>query len=55
MHFKGHFQGQKGQIWMFVLYIWILEAVHDMTNVSMKDIYKVIYDLSVCLMTFDIG
>ena len=26
-----------------------------MSNVSMKDIYKVIYDISVYLMTFDIG
>ena len=26
-----------------------------MSNVSMKDIYEVIYDLSVYLMTFDIG
>ena len=26
-----------------------------MSNVSMKDIYEVIYDISVYLMTFDIG
>ena len=26
-----------------------------MTNVSMKHIYKVIYDLSVDLVTFDLG
>ena len=35
--------------------IWmnISETVHDMTNVSMKDIYKVIYDHTVYLITFD--
>ena len=32
----------------------ISETVHDMTNVSMKDIYEVIYDISVCIMTFDL-
>ena len=37
--------------------IWtnISETLNAMSNVSMKDIYKVIYDLFVYLMTFDIG
>ena len=29
--------------------------MHDVTNVCMKHIYKVIYDLSVYLVTFDFG
>ena len=29
--------------------------VHDVTNVCMKYIYEVIYDLSVDLVTFDLG
>ena len=34
--------------------IWtnLSETVNAMSNVSMKDIYEVIYDLSVYLMTF---
>ena len=52
-HFKGHVQGQKDPILTFVEYLGnISEMVHDMTNVSMKHVYKVIYDLSVHLMTF---
>ena len=37
--------------------IWtnISETVHSMTNVSIKDIYEIIYDLSACIITFDIG
>ena len=37
--------------------IWtsISETVNAMSNVYMKDIYEVIYDLSVYLMTFDLG
>ena len=37
--------------------IWtnISKTVNDMSNVSMKDIYEVIYDLSVYLMTFYLG
>ena len=37
--------------------IWtnISEAVHSVTNISMKDIHEVKYDLSVYIMTFDIG
>ena len=37
--------------------IWtnISDTVHAMTNDFMKDIYKVIYDLSVCIMTFDLS
>ena len=33
----------------------ISETVHSVTNVCMKHIYKVIYDLSVYLVTFDLG
>ena len=35
--------------------IWtnISETVHAVTNVSMKDIYEVIYDLSVYILTLD--
>ena len=29
--------------------------MHDVTNVCIKHIYKVIYDLSVDLVTFDLG
>ena len=29
--------------------------VHAVTNVCMKNIYKVIYDISVDLVTFDLG
>ena len=29
--------------------------VHDVTNVCVKHIYKVIYDLSVDLVIFDLG
>ena len=37
--------------------IWtnILEMVHAMTNVSMKYIYEVICDLSVYIMTINLG
>ena len=37
--------------------IWtnILEMVHAITNVSMKDIYKVICDISVYHITFELG
>ena len=31
------------------------KTVHSMTNVSMKEIHDVIYDLSFYLMTFDLG
>ena len=46
--FKGYFQGQKGPIWTFVMAN-ISETVHAVTNVCMKHIYKVIYDLSFSL------
>ena len=53
---KGYFQVQRGPIWTFVIYLGqFLETVHAVTNVCMKHIYKVIYDLSVDLVTFDIG
>ena len=32
-----------------------IETVHAMTNVSMKDIYEVTYDISVHIITFDLG
>ena len=40
-----------------LLSIWanISETVHAVTNVCMKYIYEVIYDLSVDLVTFDLG
>ena len=40
-----------------LLSIWadISETVHAVTNVCMKHIYKVIYDLLVYLVTFDLG
>ena len=56
-HFEGHFEGQKGPIWNFVIYLDynIPETMHAMTNVCMKHIiYKVIYDLLVYLVTFDL-
>ena len=37
------------------IYANISETVHDVTNVCMKYIYEVIYDLSVDLVTFDLG
>ena len=47
---KGYLQGQKGPIWTFIIYLGqYLKTVH-----SMKHIYKVIYDLSVYLLTFDL-
>ena len=51
------FQGQKGQIWTFVIYIrtnisMISEMQHVMTIVSMKYIYEVMYDFLAYLMTF---
>ena len=35
--------------------IWtnISETVHAMTNVHMKDMYNILYDLSVYIMTLD--
>ena len=54
--YKGYFQGQKGPIWIFVIYLGqYLRKVHAVTNVCMKHIYKVIYDLSVDLVIFDFG
>ena len=40
-----------------LLSIWanISETVHAVTNACMKYIYEVIYDLSVDLVTFDLG
>ena len=47
--FKGYFQGQKGPIWTFVIYLgqYLKNGAYDVANVCMKHIYKVIYDLSV--------
>ena len=49
--YKGYFEGQKGPL----LSIWanISESVHAVTNVCMKYIYEVIYDLSLDLLTLD--
>ena len=51
--FKGYFQGQKGPIWTFVIYLG--ETVHAVTNVCMKHIIQSQYDLSVDLVIFDLG
>ena len=44
-------------IWTFVIYLdqYLIKKVHAVTNVCIKHIYKVIYDLSVDLVTFDLG
>ena len=54
--YKGYFQGQKVQF-RPLLSIWanISETVHAVTNVCMKYIYEVICDLSLDLVTFDLG
>ena len=53
---KGYLQGQKGPMWTFVIYLGqYLKNVHAVTNVCIKDIYNVIYDLSIDLVTFDLG
>ena len=54
--YKGYFQGQNFQF-RPLLSIWanISETVHAVINVCMKYIYEVIYDLSVDLVTFDLG
>ena len=53
---KGIFRVRKVQF-RPLLSIWtnISETVHDVTNVCMKYIYEVIYDLSIDLVTFDLG
>ena len=59
IYFRGYFKGHKGAIWTFVIYLGqyqcTIEMVHDVTNVCMKHIYKVMYYLSVDIMTFDFG
>ena len=45
----GHFRGQKGQVCSFS------ETVHVLTNVCMKHFYKVICNISIYLVTFDLG
>ena len=54
--YKGYFKVRKVQF-RPLLSIWanMSETVHAVTNVCMKYIYKVIYDLSVDLVTFDLG
>ena len=53
--FKGYFQGQKGPIWTFVIYLGhYLRNGACCDNVCMKRIYKVLYDISVDLVTFDL-
>ena len=49
--------GQKGPIWTFVIYLvqYLRNGACPVTNVCMKFIYKVIYDLSVDLVIFDLG
>ena len=38
-HSKGHFEGQKGQVWAFVIYCTnISETVHVIAKVYMKHI-----------------
>ena len=52
--FQMLFSRSENPIWTFVNYLANLsETVHAVTNVCMKDIYKVIYDLSVYLVIFD--
>ena len=52
--YKGYFQGQKGPIYTFVIYLGqYLRNGDAVTNVCMKYIYEVIYDLSVDLVPFD--
>ena len=60
--FKGYFQDQKGAIWTFVIYLgqylrngawWKGKSRWPMF--FMKHIYKVIYDISVDLVIFDLG
>ena len=54
--FKGYFQGQRGPIWIFVIYLGqYLGNGNAVTNVCMKHIYKVIYDLSIDIVAFDLG
>ena len=49
---KGIFKVRKVNMDLCDIWTNISETVHSVTNVSMKEIYKVIYDLSVYLMTF---
>ena len=54
--FKVYFQGQKGPIWTFVIYLGqYLRNGACCDNVCMKHIYKVIDDLLVDLVIFDLG
>ena len=53
--FNGYFQGQKGRIWTFVIYLGhYLRNGACCDNVCIKHIYKVIYDISVDFVTFDL-
>ena len=54
--YKGIFRVRKVQF-RPLLSIWanISETVHAVTNVCMKYIYEVIYDISVDHVTFDLG
>ena len=54
--YKGNFQVRKVQFRpLLSIKANISETVHAVTNVCMKYIYEVIYDLSVDLVTFDLG
>ena len=55
--FKGYsFKVRKVQFGLLLsIKANISEKVHAVTNVCMKHIYKVIYDLSVDLVIFDLG
>ena len=53
--FKGYFQGENGPIWTFVIYLGhYLRNGACCDNICMKHIYRVIYDISVDLVTFDL-
>ena len=55
--FERLYSSHQGPIFTFAIYIQanFSETVHAVTNVCMKHICKVIYDLSVYLVTFDLG
>ena len=55
--FKGYFLGQKGPIWIFVFYLgqYLRNGAYCDQCFYEAHIYEVIYDLSVDIVTFDIG
>ena len=54
---KGYFQGQISPIWTFLIYLgqYLSKTVHAVANICMKHIYKVVCDVSVDLVIFDLG